>query len=204
MKQLLIDYTPFQFSVQQINESVKAGGPLVVSGILQRAESKNHNGRVYPREILEREVNRYSERYVKNRNALGELDHPDSSVVNLKNVSHNIREVKFEGNDVIGVIEILSTPSGNILKELFKHNITIGISSRGLGSVKQMQEGTVEVQSDFELVAWDFVSNPSTQGAYMSPMNESISNGIPTSNEYLCNEWCKSQDIMRRILEELH
>ncbi len=203
MKELLIDHLPFKFSPQQINEASKTGGPFLVSGILQRAEAKNQNGRVYPREILEREVNRYSTRFVKNRNALGELDHPESSVVNLKNVSHNIREVSFNGNEVHGVVEVLSTPSGNILKELFKNNITLGISSRGLGSVKQMDEGTVEVQSDFELVAWDFVSNPSTQGAFMSPMNESIGgNSIPV-DEYVCSEWCSSQDIMRRILEQL-
>jgi len=204
MKELLIDHIPFKFSARQITESTKTGGPLVVSGILQRAEAKNQNGRVYPREILEREVNKYNDRFVKNRNALGELDHPESAVVNLKNVSHNIREVYFEGNEVKGVIEVLSTPSGNILKELFKNNITLGISSRGLGSVKEMQEGTVEVQDDFELVAWDFVSNPSTQGAFMVPMNESI-NGINQMmlDEYMCNEWCKTQDIMRRILEQL-
>lgn len=203
MKQLLIDHLPFQFTPQQINEATKKDGPFLVSGVLQRAEAKNQNGRVYPRQILEREVTRYNDRFVKNRNALGELDHPDSSVVNLKNVSHNIREVWFEGNEVKGVVEVLSTPSGNILKELFKNNITLGISSRGLGSVKQMDEGTVEVQSDFELVAWDFVSNPSTQGAFLSPMNESVG-GITIADEYICNEWCKSQDIMRKILEHLH
>jgi len=204
MKELLIDHMPFKFSATQINESVKTGGPLVVNGILQRAEAKNQNGRVYPREILEREVNKYNDRFVKNRNALGELDHPESSVVNLKNVSHNIREVYFEGNEVKGVVEVLSTPSGNILRELFKNNITLGISSRGMGSVKQMKEGTVEVQNDFELVAWDFVSNPSTQGAFMIPMNESVDASRQlTTDEYLCNEWCKSQDIMRRILEQL-
>lgn len=203
MKKLLIDHIPFQFSPQQINEAAKAGGPFVVSGILQRAEAKNQNGRVYPRQILEREVTKYNDRFVKNRNALGELDHPDSSVVNLKNVSHNIRKVWFEGNEVYGEVEVLSTPSGNILKELFKNNITLGISSRGLGSVKNMDEGTVEVQPDFELVAWDFVSNPSTQGAFMSPMNESAGSSVML-DEYICNEWCKSQDIMRKILEQLH
>lgn len=206
MKELLIDYMPFKFDPQVINESVKSGGPFTVHGILQRADAKNQNGRVYPKNILEREVRRYDQRFVSNRNALGELDHPESSVVNLKNVSHNIRSIKFQGDEVIGVVEVLPTPSGNILKELFKNNITLGISSRGMGSVKPLGEGTLEVQDDFELIAFDFVSNPSTHGAFMRPVNESV---IHEGNhghldEYVCNEWCKAQDIMRNILSELH
>ena len=102
---------------------------------------------------------------------MGELDHPESSVINLQNVSHNIVEVKMKGNDVYGKVEILSTPAGNILKELFRNGITVGISSRGMGSVKEnMSEGTVEVQDDFELLCFDFVSTPSTHGAFMTPM----------------------------------
>lgn len=198
MKELIIDYMPFTFDKGMIMEAMKSGGPLVVRGVLQRAESKNQNGRIYPRRILEREVKKYNQKFVSNRNALGELDHPESSVVNLKNVSHNVRLIDFRGNDVIGEVEILSTPSGNILKELFKNNITLGISSRGLGSVKQLGEGAVEVQDDFELIAFDFVSNPSTHGAFLSPMNESV-----TNEEYACNQYCKSQDLMQKILMEL-
>ena len=173
MKQIIIDYIPFRVSRQQINESLKENnGRLIVNGVLQRAESVNQNGRTYPKEILERELKKYNEINIAQRRALGELDHPDSPVVNLANVSHNIMEVKWEGNDVVGTIEVLNTPAGKILKELFEAGITLGISSRGLGSVKQLDEDTVEVQDDFELVAWDFVSNPSTQGAFMEPVNE--------------------------------
>lgn len=180
MKQLLVDYSTFKFTTQQIEESIsRNGGRLIVSGVLQRANSKNQNGRVYPRPILEREVNRYTQNEVAQRRALGELDHPESSVVNLKNVSHNILETWWDKDDLCGKIEVLNTPAGNILKELFRAGITLGISSRGMGSVKNLYEAdgeeTVEVQNDFEIVCWDFVSNPSTQGAFMKPVNESVS-----------------------------
>jgi len=176
MKQLIVDYIPFRVTPQQIQESLKENnGRLIVKGVLQRAESKNQNGRVYPKPILEREIKKYSATNIAQRRALGELDHPDSSVVNLSNVSHNVLEVHWTNDDVMGTVEILNTPAGKILKELFEAGITLGISSRGLGSVKNLGENTVEVQHDFELIAWDFVSNPSTQGAFMSPVNESIS-----------------------------
>jgi len=176
MKQLIVDYIPFRVTPQQIQESLKENnGRLIVKGVLQRAESKNQNGRVYPKPILEREIKKYSATNIAQRRALGELDHPDSSVVNLSNVSHNVLEVHWTNDDVMGTVEILNTPAGKILKELFEAGITLGISSRGLGSVKNLGENTVEVQDDFELIAWDFVSNPSTQGAFMSPVNESIS-----------------------------
>ena len=177
-KQLLVDYTLFEISPQQINESLsKNGGRLVVSGVLQRAEAKNQNGRVYPKETLMREAKKYEDTFVQERRALGELDHPDSSVVNLNNVSHNVLGMNWTGDDLVGTVEVLSTPAGNILKELFKSGIKLGISSRGMGSVKEvMREGgnTVEVQPDFELIAFDFVSNPSTHGAFLSPVNESV------------------------------
>ena len=175
-KQLLVNYQTFEITPQQINESLsKNGGKLIVSGVLQRAESKNQNGRIYPKETLMREANKYAEGFIKEKRALGELDHPDSSVVNLNNVSHNVLGMDWKGNDLVGTVEVLGTPAGNILKELFKSGIRLGISSRGMGSVKEvMREGddTLEVQPDFELIAFDFVSNPSTHGAFLSPVNE--------------------------------
>ena len=186
-KQLLVDYIPFEITREQINEAIsKNGGRLVVKGVLQRAEAKNQNGRVYPRETLMREAKKYADVQIKERRALGELDHPDSSVVNLNNASHNILEMHFKGDDLLGTVEVLSTPAGNILKELFKSGIKLGISSRGLGSVKEISEGegedTVEVQPDFELIAFDFVSNPSTHGAFMRPVNESVQPKTPENN----------------------
>ena len=190
-KQLLVDVRPFDVSADKINESISENnGKLVVKGVLQRAESKNQNGRVYPREILLKEVAKYLENQVTERRALGELDHPESSVVNLNNASHNIIEMHWDGDDLMGTVEVLSTPSGNILKELFKSGIKLGISSRGLGSVEPIQEDeqgegeedTVEVQPDFELIAFDFVSNPSTHGAFMRPVNESVKHQTPENN----------------------
>ncbi len=182
-KKLLVDVRPFEISRQKIDESIKENdGRLIVKGVLQRAESKNQNGRVYPREVLMTEVSKYLENQVSERRALGELDHPDSSVVNLNNASHNVIEMHWDGDDILGTVEVLSTPSGNILKELFKSGIKLGISSRGLGSVEPMREGegdTVEVQPDFELIAFDFVSNPSTHGAFMRPVNEGVEKQKP-------------------------
>ena len=186
-KQLLVDVRPFDISRTKIDESIKDnGGKLIVKGVLQRAESKNQNGRVYPREVLLKEVGKYLEHQVTERRALGELDHPDSSVVNLNNASHNIIEMHWDGDDLLGTVEVLSTPAGNILKELFKSGIKLGISSRGLGSVEPMKEAdgedTVEVQPDFELIAFDFVSNPSTHGAFMRPVDESVQPKTPENN----------------------
>ena len=141
MRELLVDYIPFEVSKYQIQESLKENdGKLIVKGVLQRADAKNQNGRVYPKGILVREAKNYSEGYVKQKRALGELDHPDSSVVNLQNVSHNITEMHFEGDNLLGTVEILTTPSGNILRELFKNGIKLGISSRGMGSVEAVTE----------------------------------------------------------------
>ena len=187
-KQLLVDVRPFDISRTKIDESIKENnGRLVVKGILQRAESKNQNGRVYPREVLMKEVQKYSETQVTERRALGELDHPDSSVVNLNNASHNVMEMHWDGDDLLGTVEILSTPAGNIHRELFKSGIKLGISSRGLGSVETIKEAdgedsTVQVQPDFELIAFDFVSNPSTQGAFLRPVNESVQKNTPQGN----------------------
>ena len=187
-KKLLVDVRPFEISRQKIDESIKENnGKLVVKGVLQRAESKNQNGRIYPREVLLREVGKYLDTNVQERRALGELDHPESSVVNLNNASHNVIEMHWDGDDLLGTVEVLSTPAGNILKELFKSGIKLGISSRGLGSVEPVNEkngedGTVEVQPDFELIAFDFVSNPSTHGAFMRPVNESVQNKTPENN----------------------
>ena len=175
---LLQEYRPFNVDKQLVEASIKNNKSLVVTGVLQRAEAKNQNGRVYPREILEREVKAYMEGPIKENRAMGELDHPESSVINLQNVSHNIKRCWWEGDDVMGDVEVLPTPAGNILKALFASGITVGISSRGMGSVSEnLAEGTVEVQDDFELLCWDFVSTPSTQGAFMTPKGRALQEG---------------------------
>jgi len=168
MAQLLVDVTPFR---PIIRESKTKPGVFEVEGVMQRAKAENQNGRVYKKDILVREAKRYVDEFVKRGNAFGELDHPESPVVSLKNASHIVKELWWDGDDLKGRVELLNTPSGNIVKEIIKAGHTIGISSRGTGSVQQTNEGTLEVQPDFELVCWDFVSNPSTHGAFMNPIS---------------------------------
>jgi hypothetical protein len=204
MKQLIVDYLPFEVKPEQITESMKENnGKLVVRGVLQRAEAKNQNGRVYPREVLVREAKKYHKEFIKQSRAMGELDHPESSVVNLQNVSHNIKEMHWEGDNLLGEVEVLGTPSGNILKELFKSGIKLGISSRGMGSVETVSEGgeqSQEVQPDFELIAFDFVSNPSTHGAFMYPMQESVNNDIEIPAGRACGDYCKVEAVINDIM----
>jgi hypothetical protein len=174
MKKILVDVLPFEVDRNIIKESLEQKRPLIVTGVVQRAGVKNQNGRIYPLPILQREAKRYAENEIREKRALGELDHPDSTIVNLANVSHNVLELNWRGNDLVGKIEILRTPAGNILTELLSAGIRLGISSRGMGSVKNIDEQTVEVDDDFSLVCFDFVSNPSTQGAFMeAKLNES-------------------------------
>ena len=204
MKQLIVDYIPFEITPQQITESMSTNdGKLVVKGVLQRADAKNQNGRVYPKNLLMREAKKYTENFIQQKRALGELDHPDSSVVNLQNASHNVMEMHFNGNDLVGTVEVLGTPSGNILKELFKSGIKLGISSRGLGSVETIGEsGAQEVQPDFELIAFDFVSNPSTHGAFLSPMNESVDLSNAYEQREDCGIWCRTEQLIHDIITE--
>jgi hypothetical protein len=183
---------PFKVDKLLVEQSIKENRPLRVGGIIQRAGVKNHNGRIYEQNILEREIKKYIDGPVKEKRALGELDHPESSVINLNNVSHNIVEVTMKGGDVHGVVEILTTPAGNILKELFRCGVTVGISSRGMGSVEENSNGVLMVQEDFDLLCFDFVSTPSTPGAYMSPMNEGVS--TPTT------DYTKINNVIRDII----
>ena len=171
MKQVLIETIPFSVSPRQLTEGVKApsGNPMV-EGILATAEVKNGNGRYYPKELWEREIDKYMSSIRENR-ATGELDHPDSTIISLKNVSHIIRELWWGGDKIMGKIEILPTVSGNIIKALIENNVMVGVSSRGMGSLKQIGE-TLEVQDDFELLCWDFVSTPSNPGSYMNVIKE--------------------------------
>ena len=203
MRQLIVDYIPFDIPTYQIAESMKENdGKLVVKGVLQRADAKNQNGRVYPREILTREAKNYNENFIKQSRAMGELDHPDSSVVNLQNVSHNITEMHFEGLNLLGTVEILTTPAGKILRELFKNGIKLGISSRGMGSVETVaggedgQQPVMKVGDDFELIAFDFVSNPSTHGAFMHPISE----GVEKTQGRSCGTYCKAEELINQII----
>jgi len=191
MKQVLVETQPFQVKPIQLTEGLRspAGNPIV-EGILATSGIKNGNGRYYAKDLWQREIDKYEE-VVKQNRATGELDHPDSSIINLKNVSHIIRDMWWDGDDVVGKIEILPTVSGNILKALIDNGVQVGVSSRGMGSLKQMGE-VLEVQDDFELLCWDFVSTPSNPGSYMHLVKE--------GKEYLTNSYGRVNPILTDIL----
>jgi hypothetical protein len=170
---LLTEWTPINYDKKLLLEERDRHGKMMLKGIIQRANTLNQNGRIYPQSILEREVINYQKLIQENR-ALGECDHPESSVVELKNVSHIVREAKMQGDDVYGVIEILNTPSGKIIQSLIESGVTLGISSRGVGSTKR-QGDTQIVQDDFQLICFDMVSEPSTPGAFMLREGKEIS-----------------------------
>jgi hypothetical protein len=190
MKKLLIEtntFKPISFLTENVS---KETGNLIVEGILATAEVKNGNGRYYAKDLWEREMNNYSQS-IKERRAMGELDHPESQIINLKNVSHLISEYWWDGDNVMGKIEILPTPSGNILKELIKAGVTVGVSSRGMGSLEQ-NGSVMEVQDDFELLCWDFVSTPSNPGSYMKTLHEGL--------QSVTYDYTKVNNIIHEIL----
>jgi hypothetical protein len=164
-KYVISEFYAFEADSNLITEAEESNQPIIMKGILQKANTENRNGRVYPLNILKREAEKY-EKCVKENRATGELDHPDSAIISLSNVSHMVTEMWWEGETLMGKVKLLDTPSGNILKGLLKSGVQLGISSRGVGSVKQ-KNGLDVVQEDFELICFDFVSSPSTPGAYL-------------------------------------
>ena len=190
-KKLLIETHAIKVSPSQLTENVnRENGNLIVEGILATAEVKNGNGRYYKKELWDREMEKYDQ-LVKERRSMGELDHPESTVINLKNVSHIVTDYNWDGDQLMGRIEILPTPSGNILKELIKNGITVGVSSRGMGSLEQ-NGSVMEVQDDFELLCWDFVSTPSNPGSFMSVLQE--------GKETVTYDYTKVNQIITEIL----
>lgn len=170
---LLTEWTPLSINPALVKESrIQNGGKIMLRGVIQRSDTLNQNGRIYPRAILEREIINY-QKFIRENRALGECDHPDTSVVELKNASHIVREARMEGDTVYGTVELLDTPSGKILQSLIESGVTLGISSRGVGSTKQ-QAGNLVVQEDFQLICFDIVSEPSTPGAFMIKESRSI------------------------------
>lgn len=206
-KKLLVEVQTFKADPTLLRESISnPHAPFRVKGILQRAEEKNQNGRIYPREVLMREAQKYNDTFIHQRRALGELDHPDSAVINLKNVSHNVVEMHWDGNDLVGTVEILTTPSGNILRELFRNGITVGISSRSLGSLQKISESAALVGEDLELIAFDFVSNPSTAGAFMTPDNgnKTLAENVQKFRNPSNKKWQSIDSIVRDILTQIN
>ena len=191
-KQVLIETQLFTPTKVSLTEGKSSSGNPIVEGLLATAEVKNGNGRYYKKSLWERELGKYMDS-VKHRRALGELDHPESSVINLKNASHNITDIWWDGDKIMGKIEVLPTPSGNILKALIDSGIQVGVSSRGMGSLKENSEGVLEVQDDFDLLCWDFVSTPSNPGSWMR-----LAEGIDHST--LDNPYRNVQSIITDIL----
>ena len=189
-RKLLTEWLAFSYSSDQIKESKELnGGKIVMKGVLQKADTLNQNGRIYPQAILEREVRNY-QKFIQENRALGECDHPDSSVVELKNASHIIREAHMEGDVCYGTVELLDTPSGKILQSLVEAGVTLGISSRGVGSTHRDGDYDV-VQDDFQLICWDYVSEPSTPGAFM------MKEGKDFSRSDLDRHFTKSDRLFR-------
>lgn len=192
-KKLLVEYSPLDMNEVEV---ALGGDPEVVrvKALLQQANGTNQNGRVYPKEVLMREVNKYIREFVQQRRALGELDHPESTVISVKNVSHNIVEMHWEGDQLVGTLEILPTPMGNVVKNLLKNRIQLGVSSRGVGSVKEISEGVVEVEDDFQLLGWDIVSNPSVPGAFL---HEGVMDALKVAKQDRINE------LVRTFFEDI-
>ena len=196
-KQLLIEYTTFTPLPRQLTEaSISPNAPFLVSGLVQAADKPNANKRIYDYDTLNRQTEMYIQGPIKEKRAYGELDHPESSVINLKNVCHNITRLWWEGKNLMGEFEILDTPSGNILKTLFLRGCTVGVSSRAMGSVTPIGEGLVQVEDDLELICWDFVSTPSTYGAYVRPVG-----GLNES--YIPNQVSDKYSKVNRLISEI-
>jgi len=194
-RQLLTEWLAFDYTPELIKESRENnGGKVIMKGILQKADTLNQNGRVYPAPILEREVRNY-QKFIKENRALGECDHPDSSVVELKNASHIIREAWMQDDICYGTVELLDTPSGKILQSLVESGVTLGISSRGVGSTTRRGDHDV-VQDDFQLICWDFVSEPSTPGAFV--MREGRDFGTADLNRHFTKS-----DRIDRIMNDI-
>ena len=194
-RKLLTNWSQFEYTSEMVNESrLENDGKIVLNGVLQKSGTLNQNGRVYPKPILEREIRNY-QKFIQENRALGECDHPDSSVVELKNVSHIVREATMDGDTVYGSVELLDTPAGKILQSLVESGVTLGISSRGVGSTKKSGDHQV-VQDDFQWICWDFVSEPSTPGAFMMNEGKEI-------NENELNTFFNKSDRIDRVFNDI-
>lgn len=192
----LIDTRPFKYILK---ESVGQTNKFIVEGLMQVAGDLNGNGRIYPKNILEREVEKFKKTFIAGKNAYGELDHPESPIVSLKNASHVITDLWWEGDNLMGRVEVLDTPFGNIVKSILRAGYIIGISSRGTGSVSELNDGSgrVVVNDDFDLVTWDFVSNPSVPGAFMHQVGN-LNEGLGSPQ----NKYMRLNTILNDILRK--
>lgn len=201
-KELLIETRNITRRPRSITENKQRGLNLFIEIVLATVEERNGNGRYYSKELWEREINNFQKKIAQNSTeTVGELDHPDSQIINLKNGSHAIRKIWWEGNDIVGLIEVFCDPgiygneSGRIAGSYLNNGLTVGISSRGMGSLMEV-EGIMEVQDDFELLTWDFVSNPSNQNSWSKPIH-SLNESKSVIKE---NKYTKVNSILTEIL----
>lgn len=186
MKSLILDYNIFEPTKSLIKEAVGESSIMIVEGVLTTVDKVNKNGRVYPRKIFEREVNRYIKEFVNEKRAYGELDHPESTVVEAKNASHVITEMWWDGNNVMGRLELLDdNPAGRIVRNILNRGYRLGISSRGIGSTDRINNESSQVGEDYELIGWDFVTNPSNYGSFMNKVNENLEKSINNNDKYI-------------------
>lgn len=199
--QKLTEWTKFEGEIIKEEKGSYGSGKskLIMKGVLQRADTLNQNGRIYPKKILEKELRNY-QKLIRDRRALGALDHTDSSIIELKTVSHLVSEAWMDGDVVYGKVEILPTEHGDTLRSLIEANVTVGISSRGVGSTKPDMNGHQIVQEDFQLICWDFVSEPSTPGAFMMKEGKVLTNvEMKELREFFDNS-CRIDRIVNDIL----
>ena len=160
-------------NLEYITEEKDGSKNTFIEGVFMQAESKNRNGRIYPKETLFKAVEKYIAEQVKPGRAVGELDHPDGPQINLDKVSHKITELRFSGNDVVGKAQVLNTPMGQIVEGLIEGGVKLGVSSRGMGTVESTQQGSV-VKPDYSLATVDIVQDPSAQGAFVNGIMEGV------------------------------
>jgi hypothetical protein len=192
--------TEINEEVKFITEDVEDGKKnMFIEGIFMQAEQQNRNGRMYPLPVMQREVGRYINEYVNKNRAYGELGHPEGPTINLERVSHMIKELRQDGNNFIGKAKIMDTPYGNIVKNLINEGATVGVSTRGLGSLKEGKGGMKVVQDDFYLAtAADIVADPSAPDAFVQ--------GIMENKEwvYVAGRWTEreieeSKEIVKKV-----
>ena len=160
-------------NLQYITEEKDGKKSTFIEGIFMQAEKKNRNGRVYPKKVLYGAVEKYLDEQVKTGRAVGELDHPEGPTINLDKVSHKITGLKFDGDDVVGKAQVLNTPMGKNVEGLIEGGVKLGVSSRGMGTVENVQ-GVNMVQEDYLLATVDIVQDPSAQGAFVNGIMEGV------------------------------
>jgi len=186
--------------IQYVTEAADEEGKknYFIEGIFMQGDIKNRNGRVYPSQVIANEVARYNKDFVQKKRAFGELGHPQGPTINLDRVSHMITDLKQEGSDFVGKAKIMDTPMGKVVKNLMDEGATLGVSSRGMGSLKQNKQGIMEVQNDFMLAtAGDIVADPSAPNAFVRGIME----GVDWIFDVASGSWTAQSEVEQIVTE---